>query len=229
MGGVSLKIDGIYDDGLWDNVIRGGITFLGFDFRPRSMNFLPEYRFLEWMETRFSTKHSYFLKFDHENPLFLEKIVNDLSSSLGGEIIREQFFFEFEFEHRFDLLKELPLKLSVYFREGLLREVSRAPENFRYLVLTGKELEEASAQNRLGYLWREVFEIVKINPQIELVLKQEWRSSLLHSAIDMLPIRLLSLEVNNEVEEAYRVPNHLLIKKEIEHWKRKSLELGEIF
>ncbi|MBF0367332.1 MAG: hypothetical protein HQK50_17285, partial [Oligoflexia bacterium] len=66
------------------------------DFRPKSFNFLQQYRFLEIMDSALYLGQTYFLHYENEKDFVVAKMLNDFASLAKGSVnLKDQLLLEF--------------------------------------------------------------------------------------------------------------------------------------
>jgi hypothetical protein len=202
-----LKLNGITDELILEQALSLDIRHLGFDFRPISFQFLQHHRFLELLDKFYSPELRFYLQFSDEQDFIIQKFIQDcdlclkekpgylgLSSHLSLEFTdrqRSSFYGQFKlpylWSHRSDIV------LSDYLGSAYLSG----------LILSFKELEDI----RLTQPWEVYcYDFVKQlpAPRVSLLLEIDWDQSPFDSLFDLLPIDLISLSINQKVEQSYR-------------------------
>ena len=94
---IKLRIEGVYDIRTVQYLKGQGIEDFSFDFRPKSFNFLQQYRFFEIIERCFHKNLRFFLKYQNEKDFIVQKMLNDIKEKwLGTYDIGKNFILEIQ-------------------------------------------------------------------------------------------------------------------------------------
>ncbi|MBF0299420.1 MAG: hypothetical protein HQK51_11915 [Oligoflexia bacterium] len=78
MKNIKIRVEGIYDLRTIAFLKNLNIKSYSFDFRPRSFNFLQQYKFFEILSQEYSKNSFYFLKYENERDFIIQKMLDDL-------------------------------------------------------------------------------------------------------------------------------------------------------
>ena len=76
-----IKIEDIYSQDTLNLLFKNKIKIFGFDFRPKSFNFLQEYKLLEFIKDNNFLDCDLYLKFGNEKDYVIKKILNDVKAA----------------------------------------------------------------------------------------------------------------------------------------------------
>lgn len=222
----TLKLNGITDELILEQAIAFEIRHLGFDFRPLSFQFIQHYRFLEMLEKYYQPELRFYLHFCDEQDFVIQKFIKDceeilkpkpgflgLSSHLSLEFSDRQkssFYGQFQLPHLWHLKSDVIL--SEYLESRYLSG----------LVMNFNDLEA----KRLMEGW-ELFcyEFTKQlpHPRVSLLLEMDWDQSPFDSLFDLLPIDLISLNINHKIEQSYRQVDSDKLSNGIQYFQKVLL------
>lgn len=78
MKDINLRMEGIYDLRTILHLKNLNINCFSFDFRPRSFNFLQQYKFFEILQEEYSKELCFFLRYENEKDFVIQKMLTDL-------------------------------------------------------------------------------------------------------------------------------------------------------
>lgn len=204
-----LKLNGHYDKATIKVAQSRGIKDFGFDFRPRSFNFLQNYKFVEILDEIYHPSHKYYLVFEKESDNVLNMFMEDVKKVFATRNALDQFdqqvFLEFTDFREKSFYNSLPM--GFYWRvenEQALQEVLRA-ENLRGLILSFDMLERLHKSGGLFKFIGTLGQGMRSHSEkIELGLDINWSADLFPSLFEFLQFDFYNLSINSQVESSYR-------------------------
>ncbi len=229
-----IKIDGIYDDKIIKRLGSIGIKNFGFDFRPLSFNFIPQYKFQEIIDKEFILDRRFFLHFADEKDFMIWKIVNDLTKLYGHLskkienrvdylTMQSNFFLEFSFlKNDLDFYNQFNLPFYIYFDSS-----SNSPEDFvkfsrpsylKGIILNYNMLLQIYDRGEIETFKKGLLPIISNKngmKKIEIILDVDWDSEIFAGILESFSFDNVSFKINSKIEFSYRnvdlnrVENHL--------------------
>lgn len=220
---LNLKFSGIYDSNVLNILENENINNLAFDFRPKSMNFIQIYKFLDMIEFISLSKKNIFLQFSDEKDFVIDSILNDIKNSSLSSVLKEKKLY-------LDFYDSSLKSISYYDQFNIPFYIRYQADNIS--VLNAKYLEGVILENsHLNYL----HEINKLNDfladfirntsnyKLKINLNVNWGETIIASVFDFLSIHLINFNIDNSVEKGYRVVDPIKLSGSIKHVQ--SLEL----
>lgn len=209
-----FMITGIYDQDTLKFLKEMGLSQFGFNFSPRSFNFLQEYILFEQLLPQLDFTDQIYLFFDHNLDPMWKKIYKDLSVQLPQMLEQVTFVFN---EWR-------PSSQELY-KHFMFNYHSLASENFKTENLNNRFLFEFSTLEKLhfkgqlnsfiGNFYLRFPKRVNEGVHNKNILLVDWDSHFMASLVEYLDIEILCLPINRKVEICYRNVNLKLLKKEL--------------
>ena len=210
-----LKLAGIYDQQSIKFGIDQDIFHYGFDFRPRSPNFLQEYAFKEILEKNFDHRIHFYLHYQDEKDFMIMRMFDEIKNSMDA-IGRERSVLN-NFILYFSDVKEIPfyksMPLNFIWEYHPLGDIDRiiSCDNNIGISLPFKLIEEAVRNNTLNDIVLKILKAKQIknktstNPDnFKISLQLDWDSDIIPSLSEFLTIDLIELPMNSLVESSYR-------------------------
>ena len=199
----SIRVVGVYDQRTLDYLISLGIVNFGFDFYPKSLNFLQQHIFLEMVEKSFSSKHNYYLHFQGEIPEMVNKFIDDLREQFGEEKIKNRFGLEFLDERDADYYDGFNSYFGWHYSPGnLLQELLRS-KNIKSLTLDHEYLEMLQRSGTLFSFLKELVSMIE-GRDIRLQLRISWGDDLIASLFDFFSFSQILINIDPRIEAGYR-------------------------
>lgn len=215
-----IKIDGIYDDKIWNELKQlDDVTQFGFDFRPKSFNFLQSYRFFDMLENFYSEDHLYYLHFRDEKDFVINKIIEDCHQFLGerydGLITFSRILLEFSGTLDFNIFDSFEMGYFVHYDYELDFKIYNEARFLKGVIFSYSIFEGLHAKG----LWNEFLEYYTnvLLPyfkqrKIKSVLKVDWGENIFPSLLDSISFDSINFEINSKVEQGYRQVDLSLVK-----------------
>jgi hypothetical protein len=195
-----IKIEDIYSQDTLNLLFQNKIKIFGFDFRPKSLNFLQEYKLLEFIQNNNFSDCDIFLKFGAEKDYVINKILLDVKNACPqkNQVVLDFLeMTEFEYYESFNNSyictyreKDFKLFLNSFFFKGFIIDYKELenihdtrPDDFLILIKNLKSLKQNS----------KTFSI-----------RIDWNENLSFSILDQVGMEFISLKVDRQVEISYR-------------------------
>lgn len=208
-----LRIEGIYDKRTIQLLQEQRINDFGFDFCPRSFNFIQEHVFLKEIIPLLSRNQKIYLKFPNSNDLMLKRIVKDLNQE---NVNQDNIFFEFSDIVNQEDLDKFEYQFLINYSQNL--NISKIQSKLlKGIIFDFTFLESLNSKNLLNSFVRNFYSqnTTVLNENIQLILKADWPSNLLQSLFHLMDFNLLSLPINSNIEICYRNVDINKLKQEI--------------
>jgi hypothetical protein len=182
-----LWVGGVYDKTTLNTLSNIDVRNIIFDFRPRSFNFVQEYKMQEILENEIHENSQIGLCFESEKAFIIDKIFNDLENKsyitkeqillfLEGIIekaTREHYLYYWKYDQRMDLndLLQDDNCLGIVLDQVLLDSLNQSQQLYQFmskLIKSNKEIVVESSKLPTGLL-----DFFKIDSLI-LPLNKEW-------------------------------------------------------
>ncbi len=202
------RVHGIYDLNTLTVLKKRDYFLFGFDFRPRSFNFLPQHNFLTLLENSYSPIHKYFLHYENEPDFVTMKMVNDLRAFFAkkGEPM-DSIILEFSDVRPLEFYQNFKLPFIWHFSEDskLARDILNDPLCVGAVIdLTNeKKLVNAEIQTRINNLYR-IWSKSKNVKEMQLILLFDWKTQLNQCDFVTNEHLTISHPINSQVEICYR-------------------------
>lgn len=189
-----------------------GITEFAFDFRPKSFNFLQLHRLLELLKAAYSPLHRYFLIYQDEKSMVVQKMIEDVSllaqrEGSARDMSLSNFFLDFRGAEDASYCSSfgLPYFLEYSHRPGLRAALGSSWA--RGVNLPYGMVATAYEQRTLDSMARNFAQLLhgagRKSP-LEVVLTCDWDADLFASFFELLEVDGLSMPVNPKIEVCYR-------------------------
>ncbi len=213
----ALKIEGIYDTRTLKYLKSQGIKNYGFDFSPKSFNFIQEHVFLEQLVPLLGTNDKISLSFSRSNDPMIAKVLQDLKKSgfdlnNTSVVCDEWSITPMDSGYNYYLHYTPSLKLEML-----------ASKNFRGLIFSYNFFAEMHEKQILNSFMANFYtRFGKLIDHKETLMRVEWGDNIFPSLLDIFDIDQLSFAINSEIESCYRNVDLKKLDSEMEHLKKKK-------
>jgi hypothetical protein len=225
-----VKLNGIIDELILEQALSLDIRHLGFDFRPTSFQFLQHYRFLELLDKFYSPELRFYLHFCDEQDFVIQKFIEDcdelLKTKPGYLGLSSHLSLEFSDRGKSSFYRKFQLPHLWHYREDALLSDYLESQYLSGLELNFSELEEVRLYKPWEIYCLDLLKQIKPKPghtRVSLLLHLDWDQSPFDSLFDLLPIDLISLDINQKVEQSYRHVDFDKLKNGILHFQKVQL------
>ncbi len=192
----SLSICGVYDLRTLSFLKNQGIQYLSFDLRPRSLNFIQEYRLLEILKDQVG--FILILRFENEKDFIIKKILEAVKATYEGEILlhfsgEEETIFcdQFNCPYLKTLRRLEEFEGPGVFQKGIVFPYFSFEDKFHSPSF---EQDVAKFYSKLG----------KRSLDFLQVLEGDWDSNFAPSVSNLLDLDILQFSINDKVETCFR-------------------------
>lgn len=217
---LDLKMNGIYDLRTLKQMQSSGIRHLGFDFDPKSLNFIQEYVLLDFIQKGYLDLAQVYLRVQNDSMIVSNKLVGDVLNNMNPSQVHVELNhprYLTQLEHECSIFMSYDFSFS-------LKEVMQ-DSRVRGIIIPFKVIEDI---HRKGQLQNAVnhFYFQLGHTQTNLVLEMDWDSNLFASVFNYFDFNMASYSINSKVEICYRNADLNLIKSEL---KKSENLLGKSF
>ncbi|MBL6991635.1 MAG: hypothetical protein ISR65_17755 [Bacteriovoracaceae bacterium] len=211
-----VKLDGIYDKRTIKSIKEVGVVDYGFDFRPRSFNFLQGHLCQEIVQQTYDGLSRYYFHFCNEQHYIIEKIFTDVINVDNN--LKDNILLEFSDIRESQFYDQFRIPFFWHYDPSVsLKEIVRS-KYLKGIVLQYNFLEESLRDKTLNRFASNFYTQMFAQPkqlELELILQLEWGVSIKRDVINTLDFDKVALPVNSEVEICYRNVNQVRLKSEI--------------
>lgn len=195
----TIKIDGIYDKRTLKLLKSKNFRHFGFDFSPRSFNFIQEHIFLSDLIPLLDTNDKISLHFDRSNDPMIKKVIEDLGS-VG--IKKENIYLECE------IWPVAPQELGINYYIKFNHEIDIQLLNDRLFAglifefAFFEDLKQKKVINNFVTNFYTRFSTYLADK--EVVLKMDWDQNIFPTLFEYFEFDKISLPINSKIEICYR-------------------------
>lgn len=231
----SLKLTGIYNQEIIQLGLKEEISHFGFDFRPRSPNFLQEYAFKEIIENNFEAKMQYYLHYQDEKDFMIFRMVDEVKNSIldmGRELKHlDQFTLFFSDVKEISYYQSMPLNfIWEYHPLGKIEEIAQCQNNVG-LSVTWDSLQDLIKTDSLNEFVLKILKVKQMRQSkfpesgpYQVSLQLDWSSDVVPSLGEFLTFDQVELPINSLVESSYRNIDVLKVKTGLKDIKNITIQ-----
>ena len=197
-----FRISGIYNEESFDLCNQLGIDEFGLDFRPRSMNFFPGYRFINLLNSRNSVRHRYFLHYAYESELAIFKMLADIKEKTA--VNSKQLILIFSEDREGEFFRQFQLPFAHYFKNCKTLERLLLEPLFREVIFSYQEIEYLCQKGQGILFLKQVYEMCADRPDLHVTLKLPWEFDMVSSIFDFFHFDSYLLSICPQMEKSYR-------------------------
>jgi hypothetical protein len=219
----NIKFNGIYNKDIIKYLEKSRINSLGFDFYPKSLNFIQGYKFIDMMNDLYLGNKSIFLKYSNEKDFVVESMLEEMQrSNLSMLFNANKVFLEFEdtISMPNDYYDKFNMPYFIHYQEENLKVLES--RNIKGIILENKYLNNLHNTNKLNDFLSNLIKKT-FTKKIDIILNVNWGESILSSVFSYLDIKYLCFFINNNVEKQYRLIDPVKLERSLQHIT--SLEL----
>lgn len=195
-----FKIEGIYDQRTLKLLKQKGLRDFGFNFSPRSFNFIQEHIFLSDLIPLLDPLDRIHLHFDRSNDPMIKKVLEDLKKAGFNP---ENVYIDC------DEWSERPETMGVkyYLTYHPELDISQCRgENFSGMIFNFSYFEELHQRNVLNNFISNFYTHFSkvLTDDKKIVLRMDWNSNIMPSLFDYFEFDLMSFSINSKIEVCYR-------------------------
>lgn len=215
-----FKIEGIYDQRTLKLLKSRQVRDFGFNFSPKSFNFIQEHVFLNDLIPLLEPLDKIYLHFTRSNDPMIRKVLEDLKKA---GIQNTNLFLECD-EWPTD-----PNSFGIKYFLNYYPEIeikNCLGENFSGMIFNFSFFEDLHQRGVLNNFIANFYTHYKkyLTDEKKLIVKIEWNDNVFPSLFDYLDIDLMSFSINSQMEVCYRNVDLKKLANEMEMIKQnKSL------
>lgn len=195
-----FKIEGIYDQRTLKLLKAKGLRDFGFNFSPKSFNFIQEHVFINELIPLLDPSDRIHLRFTRSNDPMIEKVIKD---AVASGVVRENIYIEC------DEWSDLPEKMGVNYylnhHSGLDLTQCKS-EFFAGIIFDFSYFDELHNRGVLNnFITNFYTHFTKVlTKDKKIILRADWNANIFPSLFDYFDFDLLSLSINSKIEICYR-------------------------
>jgi len=197
---LKVKISGIYNTETIDYLQSRTVNSYVFDLRPRSFNFIQEYKLVEIISSKFYTNNYIFLRFENEKNFVIEKIINNFKFN--------NVLLEFSGSEDLEFVEQFKKKFVYHFSDFDKLEKIILSKYLDSIELDYKELVYFYENNKLEKFVIEFFKMInrrdKDLPKIKINIKKDWEDEIYEGINQYFSFDHYTFTINNFVESSFR-------------------------
>ncbi len=212
-----LRITGLYDQRTIQLLKENNVYSIGFDLRPRSLNYIQSYRLVEMLkDVKLGTVY---LLFENEKEFIVEDILKKVKEVYGGNLVLE--FSDTQSKEYYDQFKT-PYILTFDGYRGDLK--SSCGDFFRGFTFDYSYLEGIHTRGYFDAWIVEYYRAIKfLERQIEHFLVRQWKSDIFPSLYELLDFDYVSLAICSDVEVCFRNVDLKLFGEQVDYIRKHNL------
>ena len=219
--GQDLRIEGIYDQRTLKLLKQKGLRDFGFNFSPRSFNFIQEHVFLSDLVPLLDPLDRIHLHFDRSDDPMIKKVLEDLKKS---GVALESVYVDC------DEWKESPETLGaryyLTYQPGLDISLCKS-ELFSGMIFNFSYFEELHQKNVLNNFISNFYTHFSkvLTDSKRVVLRVDWNHNVMPTLLDYFEFDLMSFSINSKIEVCYRNVDLKKLTTEMDLIKKSILSL----
>ena len=201
---MDLVLDGIYDKRSFDFAHQSAKGVYGFDFRPRSFNFIQAYVIQDLLKnSMISSEDIIELQFQNDSDIVINSIIEKVSQQHSNIRLN----FGLSSSHSLEELEKNKRAFSIVFDHVDVKAYEKALSPYcQSVVFSYDDLHKLSMMGQLNNFIVNFFsKVMKAkNDKFRLGVKLNWDSNVSSGIIDQLDPDYLKFEISSHVERCYR-------------------------
>lgn len=216
----NFKIEGIYDQRTLKLLKEKGIRDFGFNFSPKSFNFIQEHVFLEELIPLLDPADRIHLHFTRSNDPMITKVILDLKK-IG--VVEKNIFIEC------DEWKDDPEVLGINYFINYYPEIDLSlcrGKLFSGLIFDFSYFEELHQRGILNNFVTNFYTHFSklLTEDKKVILRVDWNNNIFPTLLDYFDFDLMSFSINSKIEICYRNVDLKKLSKEMELVEKNSVE-----
>ena len=203
-----IRLEGVYDDVIFNFIKEKGIDEYTFDFRPKSFNFIQKYRFEDIMTKFYLPSNRYYLHFCNEKDHVIKRIVEDLKTLPRQSMNNpNNIFLEFSDNQTASWYDHFDLPLYWHYNSCKNIENILGARNLQGIVLNFKFLDDYCAHEYLdqfAVFFYHQMQNSHLKDDLQLIFSIDWDSNIPPGIEEYFDFDLISLPINSKIETGYR-------------------------
>ncbi|MBF0359534.1 MAG: hypothetical protein HQK49_00890 [Oligoflexia bacterium] len=205
MKDINLRVEGIYDVRTIQFLKSIGINCYSFDFRPRSFNFLQQYKFLQILSEEYNKDMHCFLRYENERDFVIQKMLDDLRElfplfplEFSDDLGRKYYDgFKHPYWWHYRESNELNSLLESEYLEGIVIDAD----------MFGQYLSREAILSFLQIFYVRSSERYEQQGPLKLIIRAQWQNLkklLANFDSDHVKVEYASLPIDQSIEVCYR-------------------------
>lgn len=198
--GQDFKIEGIYDQRTLKLLKQKGLRDFGFNFSPRSFNFIQEHIFLSDLVPLLDPLDRIHLHFDRSNDPMIKKVLEDLKKSgVSGENVF------IDCDEWSDSPESLGINYYLTYHANLDLKACQG-SHFSGMIFDFSYFEELHHKNILNNFISNFYTHFSkvLTEDKKIILRVDWNNNIMPSLFDYFDFDLMSFSINSKIEICYR-------------------------
>lgn len=211
-----MRVTGLYDQRTIQLLKENKIYSLGFDLRPKSLNFIQSYRLIELLKE--VQLGEVYLHFENEKDFMIKDILEKVSEVYSGKVVLE--FSDYQNKEYYDQFKKSYVLSFDVFR-GDLRDC--CGQYFHGFAFHYEYLEGIHSRGHFtNWITQYYRSLSFLNRQVSHYLCRQWDSDIFPSLFELLDFDYVSLSVNRDVEVCFRNVDLKLFSKQVDYIRKHN-------
>lgn len=216
----NFKIEGIYDQRTLKLLKQKGLRDFGFNFSPRSFNFIQEYVFINELVPLLGPLDRIHLHFDRSNDPMIKKVLEDLKKS---GVQKENIYLDC------DEWTEAPSGLEVNYYLNYTPDLDIAlckDAGFSGMIFDFTYFEDLHRRNILNNFISNFYTHFSkvLGEDKKIILRVDWNNNIFPSLFDYFEFDLMSFSINSKIEICYRNVDLTKLTTEMDLIKKTTKE-----
>ena len=217
----NLKIEGIYDQRTLKHLKAQGLGDFGFNFSPKSFNFIQEHVFLEELVPLLDESDNIHLHFSRSNDPMIVKVMADLQK-IG--VKPERVYLNC------DEWTEAPesFKIKYYLNYSPEMNMSACKNAlFSGMIFEFSFFEDLHMRGLLNIFIANFYTHFNslLNNEKKIILRIDWNSNVFPTLFDYFDFDLMSFPINSKIEICYRNVDLKKLTSEMAHVEKNKNSL----
>lgn len=198
--GHNFKIEGIYDQRTLKLLKTQGLKDFGFNFSPRSFNFIQEHVFLEELVPLLDESDNIHLHFTRSNDPMIVKVINDLQKN---GVKKERVYLNC------DEWSEAPENLGIKYYLNYVPDINMnhcKSALFSGMIFEFSFFEDLHYRGILNNFIANFYTHFNtlLNSEKKIILRIDWNNNVFPTLFDYFDFDLMSFPINSKIEICYR-------------------------
>ena len=196
----NLKIEGIYDQRTLKLLKSKGVRDFGFNFSPKSFNFIQERVFLNELIPLLDPKDKIHLHFSKINDPMIQKVIHDLKKA---GIDKDNIYFDCD--EGTEKSNEIGINYFLNYSPDVNHTACEGSEfcGFIFNFSFFEDLHTRGILNNFIANFYTYFKKYLIEDKL-IILRIDWNDNVFPSLFDYFDIDLMSFSINDKIEVCYR-------------------------
>lgn len=197
-----IRLEGLYDKRTIDLAYELGGVDLSFDFRPRSLNFIQQYLFLDILDSKRESINHFSLRYEDEPDFMVKDTLDKLSSTYFGP-----FHLEFSGNQNRSYYDSFEKPFIWHYREDAQDLSVYQSEFLKGIVLPFSLLREKHEKGQFTNFVHNFYRLAHqclLKNEGKLIVSLNWGDNIFPSLFEYFDIDQISLPIDTNVEACFR-------------------------